>query len=375
MVAGVVGVAIVLAACWWLYSPPLRVASATITFDRVPSGGGSDFPLRLHVRDQRTLDRLVSFFPHLGQRRWSPFIGLWIRTEEIKFVTSDGRTIRVAVYLSSDSEVWTEGCGDWPVEGNLGAYLAELRRTIPPTTTPARLAPYRRPFWQNIRMGAVAGVPTSTPPASASDFARVVDAYAKKIAAGLPKGWKVTINENFILVTREGPADWIDGIGLSKEDKEEVPEYIPVHFSFRIGLTPPPCEADLPASRAQNARIEREIDAVITKRQRFVSLNPCGIYVPENPEEKEAYTKFQSLQSRWCRLPDVVMPDAAAVFDAVDDDRGALLCNVQGDYFGTFHRDAVDAECRQVWGAVRAVFEPRATSRPTTTASAPAGCR
>ncbi len=57
---------------------------------------------------------LISYLQGLGKGRQSPVAGGWEAGLEIKFVLSDGRTIRVTV--SQDYQSWSEGRGDWPLD-------------------------------------------------------------------------------------------------------------------------------------------------------------------------------------------------------------------------------------------------------------------
>jgi len=77
----------------------------------------------LNVADPNQVERLLCFFPQLGRR--SNTAGNWGPGAYIDLSKPAGGTVTVCV-SSNDLEVWTEGNGDWPVEGDLKAFLQRL---------------------------------------------------------------------------------------------------------------------------------------------------------------------------------------------------------------------------------------------------------
>ena len=63
------------------------------------------------IEDEAELQRLLSFFPGIGQARKSDLAHGSDDAVVVSFTKSDGTTLKV----SSDFDFWNEGCGDWEV--------------------------------------------------------------------------------------------------------------------------------------------------------------------------------------------------------------------------------------------------------------------
>ena len=74
------------------------------------------------ITDTNTIERVLSFFPGVGQGKASPDAGGWESEVEVVLTRLDGRS----VVIRSDFESWSEGPGDWPVKGNLKSYVEHL---------------------------------------------------------------------------------------------------------------------------------------------------------------------------------------------------------------------------------------------------------
>jgi len=85
----------------------------------------------LKVTDPKQLEALLAFFPEMDRGKESWRAAGWEAGVEIKFVKRDGKTIRVAA--PPELEVWSEGHGDWPVNGDLKAFLLDLQKEQPAT--------------------------------------------------------------------------------------------------------------------------------------------------------------------------------------------------------------------------------------------------
>ena len=107
------------------------MASAAITFHVDENGNRSKGDL-LQVNDPQVLARLASFFPEMGQGKKSNRAGAWMPSVTIRFLKKDGTAITIVV---DQKEAWSEGKGDWNVQGDLKTYLKELRSK--PTSSPS----------------------------------------------------------------------------------------------------------------------------------------------------------------------------------------------------------------------------------------------
>jgi hypothetical protein len=83
------------------------------------------------ITDPATVQRLVSFFPGVGEGRESDTAGGWEASVRIRLLADDGKTVTI----SSDFDDWSEGKGDWKVHGDLGALIADLFPPAPPLTS------------------------------------------------------------------------------------------------------------------------------------------------------------------------------------------------------------------------------------------------
>ena len=96
--------------------------------------GPSDRPVEAGKAKVLTLDRredidaLAAFFPGVGQGRASSRAGAWEADVVVKFAAPAGKTVRVTVSLAESPPTWSEGRGDWPVKGDLGAFLRKLAK-------------------------------------------------------------------------------------------------------------------------------------------------------------------------------------------------------------------------------------------------------
>jgi len=82
----------------------------------------------LKVTDQKQLEALLAFFPEMDRGKESWRAAGWQAGVEIKFARPDGKTIRVSVSSNDDLTIWSEGHGDWPVNGDLKAFLLDLQK-------------------------------------------------------------------------------------------------------------------------------------------------------------------------------------------------------------------------------------------------------
>jgi len=82
----------------------------------------------LKVTDQKQLEALLAFFPEMDRGKESWRAAGWEAGVEIKFARPDGKTIRVSVSSNDDLTIWSEGHGDWPVNGDLKAFLLDLQK-------------------------------------------------------------------------------------------------------------------------------------------------------------------------------------------------------------------------------------------------------
>jgi len=80
----------------------------------------------LKVTDQKQLEALLAFFPEMDRGKEAWRAGGWETGVEIKFAKRDGKAISVAA--PHELEVWSEGKGDWPVNGDLKAFLLKLQK-------------------------------------------------------------------------------------------------------------------------------------------------------------------------------------------------------------------------------------------------------
>jgi len=78
----------------------------------------------LNVSDPNRIEQLLAFFPDLGRR--SDEAAGWQSRATIDLTKPDGGKVGIA--LPDDLEVWSEGNGDWPVEGDLKAFLLNLQK-------------------------------------------------------------------------------------------------------------------------------------------------------------------------------------------------------------------------------------------------------
>jgi len=130
-----VTVAMIVFCCmfYWHSAKPPAIQKAV--FDIVMDPDGKHVQVQREVTDGAELQKLVMFFPHLGEGRESWTHGGWKSFGEIKFTCADGKLIHVM----TDYEHWTEGPGDWPVAPEFSAYIKELlaKPATQPATAPA----------------------------------------------------------------------------------------------------------------------------------------------------------------------------------------------------------------------------------------------
>lgn len=74
--------------------------------------------------DRKTADKLVSFFPGMGQGKNSDIAAGWKAAYRLTFVPDKGDPIKITV--DSKGELWSEGRGDWRVKPGLKDFLDGL---------------------------------------------------------------------------------------------------------------------------------------------------------------------------------------------------------------------------------------------------------
>lgn len=77
-----------------------------------------------NILDRAGANQLAAFFAGVGTGHRSDWAGAWIAKVEIEFHRKDGSI----VHVNSDLDLWAEtnGHGDFPVRGDLRAYVARL---------------------------------------------------------------------------------------------------------------------------------------------------------------------------------------------------------------------------------------------------------
>ena len=77
------------------------------------------------VNSPEDLRELLAHFPQRGRK--SAQAGLWISGAVVEIKKSDGQAIRIMLSGNDNLSTWSEGRGDWPVEGDFAAYVKRLR--------------------------------------------------------------------------------------------------------------------------------------------------------------------------------------------------------------------------------------------------------
>ena len=94
-----------------------------------------------HITDPTQLEELSAFFPQLGRK--SNTASVWESGPDIELTRRDGSVVKVSFAVIDGLQTWTEGQGDWPVKGDLQAFLDKLEKdqaaTQPATQTAATL--------------------------------------------------------------------------------------------------------------------------------------------------------------------------------------------------------------------------------------------
>lgn len=115
-----------------------------------------------NVTDQKQLDALRAFFPEMDKGKTNGRAAGWISGVEIKFVKQDGKAVTVAVSENDHLTIWSEGKGDWPVKGNLKAFLIKLQKEqldAQPATRPSDAAHVDgRTLWWDQRQAHLKGI-------------------------------------------------------------------------------------------------------------------------------------------------------------------------------------------------------------------------
>ena len=97
---------------------------ATITFYDYAAGA----PPATHqftVERPQELRELLAFFPQLGRK--SNRAGLWKAGAVVEIRKPGGEIVRIMLSGNDELRTWSEGQGDWPVEGDFSAYVARLK--------------------------------------------------------------------------------------------------------------------------------------------------------------------------------------------------------------------------------------------------------
>jgi hypothetical protein len=101
-----------------------KVKAATIVLNR-----GTSTEQKIQVTDEDEVNRLASFFPGLGRRKWSRSAAKWLSFDEIQFEMTDGRTVAVQVYDYERTWRWSSGSeygGDFALRDGFGEYFRQL---------------------------------------------------------------------------------------------------------------------------------------------------------------------------------------------------------------------------------------------------------
>jgi len=80
--------------------------------------------VNITLTDKNEVDKLASFFPHVGEGRKSSMAAGWIAAVTIQFTSSDGRT--ATVHSDPNGELWSEGRGDWPMDPEFKKHIKTL---------------------------------------------------------------------------------------------------------------------------------------------------------------------------------------------------------------------------------------------------------
>ena len=108
---------------------PMTCAQAVIDVTLSPSGKMVN--VQKKVTDTKEVQRLVSFFPHLGEGKRSSRTGAWQSCASVKFTGCDGRVVTVQTNYSW----WSEGPGDWPMDEGFSTYIRSLLDHVDQTST------------------------------------------------------------------------------------------------------------------------------------------------------------------------------------------------------------------------------------------------
>jgi hypothetical protein len=76
------------------------------------------------IRDAKRIDQLKTFFPQLGSGKRSRIAGAWKSLAVCDFEAEGGTKVQV----HTNYRQWSVGDGDWPVNGDLSAYLDQLTK-------------------------------------------------------------------------------------------------------------------------------------------------------------------------------------------------------------------------------------------------------
>jgi hypothetical protein len=107
----------------WSLTPTMTCKQAVIEVVSAPGGRKLAANKTVTVTDPKEVQKLVTFFPNLGQGRNAWLAGSWEASTFVKFTGSDGRLITVAT--SWDYSDWSEsdGHGDWPLDPEFSNYI------------------------------------------------------------------------------------------------------------------------------------------------------------------------------------------------------------------------------------------------------------
>jgi hypothetical protein len=89
-------------------------------------------PRALTLTSQEDIRRLAAYFPGMGTGKRADMAGGWKAFAEFTFKRSEGTVVHL--FADPDLKSWSEGHGDWPVNGDLAKELATLPWPQPPRT-------------------------------------------------------------------------------------------------------------------------------------------------------------------------------------------------------------------------------------------------
>jgi beta-lactamase regulating signal transducer with metallopeptidase domain len=304
-------------------------ASAQVSvYDKVI--GQRALPATITVTDVAEVAKLAAFFPDVGHGRKAPQAGGWLAGATIDFTRADGTVVHVTVSQNDDLTVWSEGQGDWPVEGDLRAYLIEFRK-------------------HHAAEAAAGGTELA--------LGEVVENYAKSIQPTLPKGWSLkqiaTKSETKLEISRGEPVSYLNIMPSGPFHPRGLPPYADGQTPYVITLTiaAPISAADLKALRAENAAIGEKMAALHAKMMAFWGKG----WQPRNDADRAMLAEYEKLAKSLHKLPDYVTPAASISVEATLDNDWSIF------YAEDEASKKVAMECVQVRDGIEAMLGSAAT--------------